>query len=81
MHERHFQDFFVQITGAVEDIDQLHEHWAMEGARRCNLHGQAWIEMPSITETQGELAEINHCTVHFVHSSPYRLDNRERRPH
>lgn len=71
MRDRETPERFVQITGAPEDIDQLLGHWIMDGARRCDLHGQAWIEMVSITDRQREVAAMSGCTVHLIQSSPY----------
>lgn len=62
---------FVQITGAVESIEELLSHWMLDGARRCNLHGQTWIEIPLVSDRQMELISMKGCQVHFTQSSPY----------
>jgi hypothetical protein len=71
MYESEDPASFIQITGPAADIDEISDYMFPAGARRCDLHGRCWIEMPSITDDQAALAEANHCRIHHIQHSPY----------
>lgn len=71
MRDQEIPTSFVQITGRPEHIADLLDHEIMDGARRCDLHGHAWIEMGLISDEQMALAVSNGCRVHFIQTSPY----------
>lgn len=54
----------IEITGPSSKIDTLAAHHAMRGARRCDLHGRAWLELADATPAQLDLAGKNGCQVH-----------------
>lgn len=56
MYESEDPASFIQITGPAADIDEISDYMFPAGARRCDLHGRCWIEMPSITDDQAAWA-------------------------
>lgn len=54
-----------QITGDAADIQRLSDNEVMGWARRCDLHGRAWLELADIGQVQLKLALEHSCEVHL----------------
>ena len=56
---------FIQITGPNQCIERLLELGHLRDARRCELHGKVWIELPAISDEELKSAVMDGCQVHF----------------
>jgi hypothetical protein len=60
----------IQITGSPSTIERQLELGRLRDARRCELHGKVWIELPAISDDELISAVADGCQVHFYDHAP-----------
>ena len=65
MHTSGHNPLPVQITGPATGIERLAQHQIMSAARKCDLHGQVWLELAKISDAQLKLTLEHGCEVHL----------------
>jgi hypothetical protein len=55
----------IQVTGPLQCIERLLEPGHLRDARRRELHGKVWIELPVISDEELKSAVMDGCQVHF----------------
>ena len=60
----------IQITGSHSSIERQLKLGRLRDARRCELHGNVWIELSAISDDELISAVADGCQVHFSDHIP-----------